>query len=165
MTTHLKDEQLQDFASGTPLDPKARNHFQNCDFCQAKVKEYKTLFQHLKTEPAIQLSSAFLNNLMQQLPNKKAKFSLDIIWIISGGLFSFGMLIYFTGIKPFQNIFQSLNGSFEESAPVIWEPLSQFIDKSPISGSQFLMGGTAIIFILIADFLCRQIFTNHIKKG
>lgn len=165
MTRHLNDEQLQTVASGKLLEKNLQRHYEACEHCQAKVKEYKKFFQYLKLEPVVQLSSSFLGNLMKQLPEKETKFSLDILWIILGGLISFGVLIYFVGIKPFQQILQSINGSFGESVPLIWEPVTQIINNSPISGTQFIMGGMAIVFILIADFLCRHIFTRPIKRG
>lgn len=103
---HLSDNEIQDHLDGrfSQNGRYVSDHIESCDYCQAQLAQYQTLFGALKKEVPFRLSASFSNNLLAKLVDEpKASYNL-VVWSALFGFLSLvlgtGITLFFTGVKP-----------------------------------------------------------------
>ncbi len=162
---HISEEDLQQIAEGLPIQNEIKTHLNYCASCREKLYQYKQLVHVLKLAPSFKLRPDFLHRIMEKLPEKKLRFSLDYFWIVLSSMVAAGILIYFVGLNPFSNALNVINSYLQQSLPLIYKPLDSFFEQVPIDWHHFLLGGTGLLFVVIIDLLIKQVLPHTMKKG
>jgi hypothetical protein len=69
--THLTDEEIQEYLDGNLSQQKrifAEAHLETCEFCQATLKQYQSLYVELKQDQGFDLPRTFAKSVLARLP-------------------------------------------------------------------------------------------------
>ena len=103
---HLTDNEIQDYLDGrfSQNGRYVSDHIESCDYCQAQLAQYQTLFGALRKEVPFRLPASFSNNLLAKLAQEPKASPRLGAW---AALFAFLALVlgteitlFFTGVKP-----------------------------------------------------------------
>lgn len=154
---HLSDEDLQKYLDKDPELNRAQidRHLKNCDRCRQHYMVYKHLYAGLSDEAGFMLSANFSESVVSRIRKKREKtYSFfESVLLAIAGLFSVGLLIYFTNLG---DIMQSV---FKKNAQEI-EPFLKVIgDAFGGNLTIFLFAIIIVILFGVADKLLLQ--TKH----
>jgi len=152
---HLSDENLQKYLDKDPKVSKAEveRHLKTCDHCRQNYLVYKQLYAGLANETGFMLSANFSESVISRIKKKREKtYSFfESLLLAIAGLFSVGLVFYFTNLGDF------LLDTFNKNVQAV-EPF--------LKGVQNIFGGnlgipiSAILIIIlfgVADKLIFQI--------
>jgi archaellum biogenesis protein FlaJ (TadC family) len=133
---HLSDEDLQKYLDKDPELNKAQfdRHLKACDHCRKNYIIYKQLYAGLANEAGFMLSANFSESVVSRIRKKQEKtYSFfETVLLTIAGLFSMGLLFYFT------NLGDLLLGTFNKNVQEL-EPF--------LKGIGDVFGGNLTIFI------------------
>ena len=99
---HLSDEQIQKYLDKDHSLNKAdiEKHLKTCDSCQQNVIVYKQLYTNLADETGFMLSANFSESVVNRIRKKeeKSKNFFEGLLLAIAGLFSVGLVFYFTNL-------------------------------------------------------------------
>jgi hypothetical protein len=154
---HLSDEQIQKYLdkNNSLNRTDIEKHLKTCDSCQKNLMIYKQLYSGLTDETGFMLSANFSESVVSRIKKKeeKSKNFFEGLLLVIAGLFSVGLLFYFTNLgKVLLSVFQKNSA---ELKPFI-------VGIGNIFGSNLILILFAIIILLLfglADKLILQ--TKH----
>ena len=108
---HLSDEDIQKYLDkDRGLNrPDIEKHLRTCNSCQQHFIAYKQLYTSLADDTGFMLSANFSESVISRIKKSKEKSYdfLESLLLTIAGLFSVGLLFYFTNLdKVLLNIFQ-----------------------------------------------------------
>ena len=100
VTTHLTDEELQQYAADKrSCEKRIASHVHLCGECRSKVEVYQLLITGIKQQPQAAFDFDLSGSVLQQLPAQNPKTANDslLIWlfIFTGISFTGGGLYFF----------------------------------------------------------------------
>ena len=108
---HLSDEDIQKYLDkdGSLNRTEIEKHLKSCVSCQQNLTAYKQLYTGLANEMGFMLSANFAELVISRIKKSREKSYdfLESLLLAIAGLFSGGLLFYFTNLdKVLLNIFQ-----------------------------------------------------------
>lgn len=160
-TTHLTDEQIQDYLDGNLTHYQVTfltEHIQSCQKCQAELAQYQSLYGELKEDVPFNLSPNFSNAVMKAVQAEQKKAFWARVWNmllpIIGIAVGIGVMMYYVDFKPFVKIFaDSLNPAryFDDSE--VLSELSQVLAKLNLNLNIIVFAGLSLLIVILIDYL------------
>lgn len=142
--THLSDEQIQKYLDKDYSLNRAdiEKHLKTCDSCQKNLMAYKKLYTNLADETGFMLSANFSESVVSRIKKKeeKTKTFFEGLLLAIAGLFSVGLLFYFTNLG---NVLISI---FQKNSAEV-KPFIEGIGN--IFGSNLILILFAIIILIL----------------
>lgn len=172
-TTHLTDEQIQDYLDGNLSHNEEsifKGHIQSCHKCQSELAQYQNLYIGLNEDVAFNLSPGFTSAVMKAVQAEAKKAFLARLWNvllpIIGIAVGIGVMVYYVDLKPFIKIFRdSLNPNryFDNTALT---SLTDVLSKLNVNLSLIVFAGLSLLAVILIDQLLsrrRQKFFSYLK--
>lgn len=116
---HLTDSILQDYLDGNLVDKESEiiTHLDSCPLCQARMEQYKLLYNELKIDSIPALSPDFSNAVMSKIAQvgaeasaeKAKKWRISIptpVYAVIGVIAAIASIIYFVNLSSLVDAFK-----------------------------------------------------------
>jgi hypothetical protein len=158
---HLSENEIQEYLDNSDSAGRQKiiTHLDGCQLCQNRVKEYESLFFHLKKAEPDELSADFTAKVMSKIeteaPAHEPRSAWAMVLSIAGVILGLVSIGYFVNLKPlFETV--HLSGIQQYFDTVLFSKLIAIAGALNMELSTIIYAGLTLIIIAAIDVIIRH---------